>query len=448
MVGSQPSSRKDLLNNYHRANIILAQGGEVYIEAQKGSLVFPPINQGKGLEGILYPRIGIYTGGGASHSWLWMVDLLEAIACYDLCFADELAVREGALQDLDVFFVGGGDTFAIAEALGSEGAAELRWFVQHGGIYLGSCAGAYLLMDLSGPPFEPFGGFTHVQLANVSATLPPCRCMPTKFYSPYGAMYVIHPVRESVILKISNCAPFFHGGMLIAPLYGGPAMLPSPQEIGLAWYDRFTEDTLFLGDKDVGGELLLGKAAIVQKNFGNGAIWLFGPHCEHPQYPAANHAMVSAMYAGMGRQQIERHYGFQRFEENADCTVQREILQEIKKHVSNARIMVLGMESTQVHWLIGKKSYEPEKIRFFLEAVWTRLLKLMQQSTIAGRDVDMVAVLGHFSSISRDIKTLAQGIQDGDEMTPLATRLFTHLKEKTASFLKIYFLNRYLRLVG
>ena len=436
------SHSKDRFRQYGLANRRLAQGKTVYVKEDAGGLVGSLSNRQKDARPIGYPRVGIYVGSGASHSWLWLVELCEAISCFDITFLDEENVKNGALGDLDVFFIGGGDTFAIAEALHVPGAKELRCFVESGGVYMGSCAGAYLLLALSGPPFEPFAGITAVEMANVSLDLPRCICMPTKFSSPYSGMYVVHPVRESVLLRMNQSKLLCQDTVLTAPLYGGPAMIPSDQETAFAWYYGFTEDTLFLGTKDLAEELLLGNAAVIRKECGPGTIWLFGTHCEHPEYLAANQAMVTAMYAGLGKRHVDRAGSAERDKQYADCTLERELLKDIKKHVSNARIVALGMESASIHWIIGKKSYEPEKIRVFLEGVWERLLNLMKQGSFCIVPSELEIVRDYFSIISRDVTTLAQGVQGGDETTPIAERLFSRLKEGTAAFLDVYFKNR------
>ena len=282
-------------------------------------------------------------------------------------------------------------------------------------------------------------------MANVSPDLPPCICMPTKFSSPYSGIYVIHPVRESVLLKTSQPELLHQSDVFIAPLYGGPAMVPSNEETGVAWYYGFTEDSLFLGKKELAEELFFGKAAVVRKECGQGCIWLFGPHCEHPHYPTANQAVVTALYTGLGKRQIEQEDDLLPEGWGNDRMVGRELLKEIKKHVSNARISALGMESEQIHWVIGKKSYEPEKIRVFLEAIWGRLLYLMKQTSFWSEQLDLVKLRDYCAGISRDVRTLAQDIKSGDETTPIAEQLFFDLKEGSAAFLTIYFKNRFMQ---
>jgi hypothetical protein len=69
-----------------------------------------------------YPSpIGIYTGSGASHSWLWFVGILDRMGFYNVHFVDEKDILLNALEPLSVLLMSGGDTFAIAEVLGAEG---------------------------------------------------------------------------------------------------------------------------------------------------------------------------------------------------------------------------------------------------------------------------------------------------------------------------------------
>ena len=70
------------------------------------------------------PRIGLYTGSGTSHSWLWFVELFDRMLFHDIVFLNEDMVKDGALKNLDVFAMSGGDTIRIAEGLDTTGAAE------------------------------------------------------------------------------------------------------------------------------------------------------------------------------------------------------------------------------------------------------------------------------------------------------------------------------------
>ncbi|RCS41270.1 hypothetical protein DTL42_22140 [Bremerella cremea] len=53
------------------------------------------------------------------------------------------AVRAGALDDLDIFIIGGGSGTAFNKSLGEEGGKLVEQFVEQGGGVLASCAGGY-----------------------------------------------------------------------------------------------------------------------------------------------------------------------------------------------------------------------------------------------------------------------------------------------------------------
>jgi glutamine amidotransferase-like uncharacterized protein len=111
--------------------------------------------------------IGIYAGRGASHSWLWFVEILDRMGVYHVHFVDERDIRSDGLDALSVLLMSGGDTFAIAEGLGSKGSGKLRHFIEEGGLYIGTCAGAYLPLRSSMEFLNQFN-FIDVKISNIS----------------------------------------------------------------------------------------------------------------------------------------------------------------------------------------------------------------------------------------------------------------------------------------
>src|SRR4030067_1627497 len=181
------------------------------------------------------PTIGIYTGSGASHSWLWFVELLDRMGFYHVHFVDERDILSNALETLSVLLMSGGDTFAIAKGLGAEGSAKLRSFIEGGGLYIGSCAGAYLPLRSSMDFLNQFN-FIHVTISNISRRLSELeRYLFQKVgCSSYGCDFVFHVVREDVLLEMVNGFQADGKKEIIDPLYGGPSMLPSEDIEGLA----------------------------------------------------------------------------------------------------------------------------------------------------------------------------------------------------------------------
>ena len=240
------------------------------------------------------PVIGIYTGLGASHSWLWFVEIFDRMGFCNLRFLTENDIQTGGLDTCDVLAMSGGDTFAIAQGLGPAGADHLRRFIEDGGLYMGSCAGAYLPLRSSKEHLNLFN-FVPVKIANLTRTLPKAQRLKEKFCTAYGCSFIFHPVREAVQVATNGFTPFSKTPILHAPLYGGPPMIPSDSTQVLATYRSFTDKTVFLVDKALAADTVIGKAAVIRQKMGKGCLHLYGPHFEHPRFNAANQLLTDAM---------------------------------------------------------------------------------------------------------------------------------------------------------
>ncbi len=231
---------------------------------------------------LYYPRIGIYRGKGASHSWLWFAEIFDRAGLYDLSFLTESHIRTNALDNTDILVMSGGDTFAVAEALGQPGSENIRAFIERGGLYVGSCAGAYLPLYSSKEHLNLFN-FVPAKITNLTSILPEVRRSKEKFCTSYGCGFIFHPVRESIRISTNGFPPFRGTRDLEAPLYGGPPMTVGDSQI-LATYAAFTDKTLFLVDESLAAEIVLGKAAVIRHEMGRGHLHLYGPHFEHPHF--------------------------------------------------------------------------------------------------------------------------------------------------------------------
>lgn len=387
---------------------------------------------------LRFPRIALYAGSGASHSWLWFAEIFDKMGFYDLVPLDEKDIRGGKLQGLDVLSVSGGDTFAIAAALGRKGAAEMERFITDGGLYLGSCAGAYLLLHSSKEDLNLFN-YVKAKITNLTSTLPEPFRLKEKFCTAYGCSYIFHPVREEVALETNGFPPFSCSGTLTAPLYGGPPMVPSDTAQVLATYKGFTDKTLFLVEKKLVEDTLLGKAAVIRENMGKGHIYLFGPHLEHPHFPEANRLLVDAMYWDLPIERTDKGHRDE-LPRYIQGKANRALLKDIKREISNARIVAVGMESLHLHWTIGNKVFESAKIRVFIEAIWTRLRELEKvdrTKLLPGQDE---LILQRASELTLLLRDLRRSIISGDsETTGKAENTISLLKKTCALFLEIYF---------
>jgi glutamine amidotransferase-like uncharacterized protein len=388
-----------------------------------------------------YPPIGIYTGSGASHSWLWFVEILDRMGFYNVHFVGEKDILSNALEPLSVLLMSGGDTFAIAEGLGAEGSDKLRRFIEGGGLYIGSCAGAYLPLRSSMNFLNQFN-FVNAKISNISRRLsePERHSLKKVACSSYGCDFVFHVVREDVLLKMANSYQADGKKEMIAPLFGGPSMLPSEDIEPIATYTGFTKKTKFLVEEELAEKTLIGNIAVAKKSMGKGHLYIFGPHFEHPYYPSCNLFLEEIIRKDQNVKSVSTEKDFPGDPQNRiHGEAWRALLKDLKRELSNSRIMALGMNDFSVSWLIGNRYYEPEKFRVFLEALWIRLKYLESGGEV---DVDLQDPNGMVTRLKRITDILGKmkkGIRRGETTTGLAEDLFPNLKKVTSDFLTIYF---------
>jgi glutamine amidotransferase-like uncharacterized protein len=385
-----------------------------------------------------YPCLAVYVGGGSSHSWLWFTQLFERLGLFHLSFVDHEEIARDALAGSHVLAVSGGDTFGMAEALDASGAEALERFISRGGLYLGSCAGAYLFLHSSKKPLDLFN-WVSAKITNLSSRLPQARELPEKFCTPYGCSYVYHPVREAVRLAGCGVDPSWSAaGKFEAPLYGGPAMIASEEKQVLARYEGFTSRTRFLVKPDLAAETLLGNAAVLRARLGEGTCYLFGPHFEHPHYAKANQLLADALYQDMPGESEKMAQVMQA--EGLPAKTRRAWLGDLKREVSNIRIVALGLESHPARWLIGRKVYEPAKLRVFAEAVWERLRKLERLPRLILTE-KAVGLVRDWKAVTFCVRLLYRELHRGNDTQQVAEELFPELNAAAARFMEIYFRN-------
>ena len=393
---------------------------------------------------MLSPKIGVYAGKGSSHSWLWFVDLFERLGFYNQTLLDEKGFQNGAWQGLEFLAVSGGDTITMAEGLGSIGAVRLKNFIQSGGVYLGSCAGAYLPLNSSKEHLHHFN-FVPAKITNLVKEIPPAVRLPEKSITPYGCSYLYHPVREEVELAPSGIPPFDQETPIRAPLYGGPGMIPSPNSEVLARYKAFTPKTLFLVDEPLARKTLIGQAAVIREPFGDGVFYLFGPHFEHPHFSSANQGLARVM-AWEQRHRLRGRLGSLP-EKGEQGVLQGPELQrwlrDLKREISHSRLVANGLETLEVRWLIGNKIYEPLKIRFFLEAIWGRLNRLERRKVLSFPETEETYLIEKALELTQVLRALKTKLDDGQETLAEAEGVFETLQHLTRAFLTVYFFSKF-----
>ena len=392
--------------------------------------------------GLARTPVGVYAGAGASHSWTWLVDCLEAQGVPDIRLVDEADPALGTLEGLSVLLVGGGDPQAMAAGMGMAGARALKRFVQGGGLYVGLCAGAYLPIPIDLPVMDGFA-MTGIRLGNVVEELPPLRALASKAATEYGPRYVLHPAREGIVAR---CAPTELGwpAEIEMPLYGGAPMILGPEEEALAHFERFTPRTLFLVDEEVAARILLGAVAACRRRLGEGEMYLFAPHLENPHY-RAGHPLLVRLLEEKARPRPEHP----RREASPPSAAtggppSAADLDRLMKNASEARIVAFALEFHDLEWRLGEKYYDPAKIVALLDTVWRRLADGAAALTAAHAD-ELADELGEVVTILKAIKRDAAASVD---TLPAARRLFPLLSAAARRFVQSYLETRAARMVA
>ncbi|MFH1151490.1 MAG: hypothetical protein V1748_13560 [Actinomycetota bacterium] len=378
---------------------------------------------------------------------MWFADLLERLGLYDVTFVAEEEVTPEGLSRFGVLMVGGGDTYAMAEGMGPGGAGALEGFVRSGGFYHGSCAGGYLVLrGVDRPPFTPFA-LVDGEMVNVMGSPPEPRCLEHKYLAPYGPDWVFHPVYGEVVLGPGTGGPgfeCFEGGEIAAPLFGGPVIASMSS---VADFTGVSDRAAFLWPRDEAERLLEGRRAVVRASLGGGTAVASGPHLEHPLFVGANTLLAELLLRHLKEAPADTGAPSGRAPSTTPphgpnptaSTAQVEtLLAEIRRQVSNARIVGFGLEKMPVTWRIGVKVWEPEKIRTFLDYAWRRLPYLYARALYLD-PADLEPLAAGYAEVTRLARSLKITIESDIDSQPEAQSLLTRLKELTASFLSLYF---------
>lgn len=367
-----------------------------------------------GGEGGAYsmPNVQVYTGLGSSHSWIWAAQCFDLHGLSRVSFVDSDSLLRSRP---DVLVFSGGDGYRMAEELGGNGMQRVRDFVSEGGRYIGVCAGAYLALRSSSYPSKSLG-MVRAPITNLADAPPPNIALPSKYLFDCGGRWVFHPVRGDVALEVE-------GKRISAPLFGGPMWRGIEGGEILGRYLGWSESATLLSEEKTAREALVGKGAILRARYGKGAIWLLGPHLEHPERPGANKAFMGMVREGEASPMILRSP-----EEGTEELV------AIRRLLSEARVTYRGLEGAS--WTIGRKVWEHEKIGYFVNAMWERL----QPSEPSEERLVLPATMeSELSAIVRAMRGIRRDLAMGQDTTDRAEAMFEGLSSCASSFFDRYF---------
>ena len=92
-----------------------------------------------------------------------------------------------------------------------------------------------------------------------------------------------------------------------------------------------------------------------------------------------------------------------------------------------------------IHWWIGNKYYEPEKISVFVNTVWDKLKDLESMPDIEVDKSLLLRCIETSKGITRELRTIKSEMNAQGDTTPLASKLFLDLKTLSSDFFRLYF---------
>lgn len=218
----------------------------------------PPVAKPAKIEKPWRCAVYLGTGGGSTGE----ARLLDSCPEFEVFFTDGPGIAAGDLDRADILVQGGGGGQCQCDALGAKGQTNLIEFVRRGGLYHGTCAGSFLVLEPTrrrrvhmvpmqpdDPPTYRGGAFTQLKITEAGAKW---------FDRKAGAL--------------EGC--YYHGGSVMIP---GTKPVP-----GASDFQVLAEYYGHIVCTDCPGPTLpmSGKGAIVGGSFGKGKMVVCGPHPE------------------------------------------------------------------------------------------------------------------------------------------------------------------------
>lgn len=223
-------------------------------------------------------RAAVYVGPGArgvgQFRWMQIMDQSpDVVATY----VDGAAIRGGALRFADVVVMPGGKSNIEADELGEAGQRELRRFIEQGGAYVGTCAGAFLMMHGDPKPGKD-GKPPKEKILGIA---------PYKHRSGgWGGEAMLQVEYTEEAAKLFGVAVKKGKGLeRMERFNGGPVMDPITNAVPGADFKvmaRFKSNLHSYSSKP-NMPSMGGGASSVAGTFGKGRVWLFAGHPEY--YP-------------------------------------------------------------------------------------------------------------------------------------------------------------------
>lgn len=204
-------------------------------------------------------RVGVYADVGARGAVLAYSRLAALSPDCEAKYIDGAAVRAGALSGVDVLLMSGGSSIDISASLGDEGRAALERFIREGGGYLGSCAGALLMMETA-----KYKGLGIIPYTRVEAP-------------PRGGG-TINTIWTDCARDLAGIKPGIH----TTTYHRGPVMTPCEGHPRLGDFTAMARFgcNILTTRLDPNCPSMGGYASCIAGTYGKGKVWVFSDHPE------------------------------------------------------------------------------------------------------------------------------------------------------------------------
>ncbi len=260
-------------------------------EAEEAGVELVPLDGSSGLLATpLAPmHVGLYGGGGAPFNHAAVL----AACGFSLRFVSDADILGGALNTVDALVVPGGGFRAMhgqIEPLGEDGTRAIAKFVRQGGMYVGSCAGAYDCAVTSEVFIQSCPAQRSLQLINARVWNGEDGEL-GGLQSPGVGVLRVRTTRPDhpVMFGMPSVFDLTHYNGPVFELLDTPVVHGASFAAGLAafdgWTERFTSAEAFMGGAN-GTETLLQRAtaaglfSVVAGELGMGRVVAFGSHPE------------------------------------------------------------------------------------------------------------------------------------------------------------------------
>ncbi|MCS7138954.1 MAG: hypothetical protein NZ873_02735 [Crenarchaeota archaeon] len=248
------------------------------------------------------PLIGIYSGEGAELSCVQ--DVIEALEGMGFRKISLLTgpLSPGDLSSIDVFIFGGGDIFRIISSISLEEAKLIRQFIESGGVYVGICTGAMLLVkpvNIFNTAYGRFEAWEELQIVECEILSDSVSEFNWPVFSGkrFGEVLMTYPVKGLVKSKVVRRGLLTLGyAGRVTMLHTGPLIKAIDPRKVFGRIESITENVEYGIPCEEAVRRAQGASSIIMAEHGSGKIILFTSHVENRNTPTAQGLLGNALF--------------------------------------------------------------------------------------------------------------------------------------------------------